>query len=158
MAGSKTIPMSSGAHDAELGLLANGSSGVWEFSVDETTSGTERWFAQIEGPSVYVSFEIPSPTIVRQAVEFLVPPRNQKPASNSSPQNHDTLNLSKADGITVALVRDDEYEDRYFMVVGPGDSPIVRFTFAGEDLENLVKALRQVEQDIPPSRCSEGKT
>jgi hypothetical protein len=158
MAGSRAIQLNSGSHDGDLGLLANGSSGPWEFSVDETISGTERWFAQIEGPSVYVSFEIPSPIIVGKAIEFLAPPRDQKPESNSSSRSDDRLNLTKGDGIPVALVRDDEYEDRYFMVVGPGDSPIVRFTFAGEDLENLVEALRQVEQDIPPSRCSEGNT
>ena len=155
MAGSRTIQRDSGTQDEDLGLLANGSSGPWEFSVDETISGTERWFAQIEGPSAYVYFEIPSPSIVREAVEFLAPSRDLKPESHFSSRPHDTLSISKAGGVPVSLVRDDEYEDRYFMVVGPGDSPVVRFTFAGEDLRNLVEALRQAEQDIPQSRLPE---
>jgi hypothetical protein len=64
MIGSKTIQPSCGTLDEDLGLLAIGSSGPWEVSVDETISGTERWFAQIEGPSISIYFEIPSPSIV----------------------------------------------------------------------------------------------
>ena len=78
MAGPKTSRMISPVDDEPLGLLANGSSGPWEFSVDETISGNERWFAQIEGPSVYISFEIPSPAIVGEAVRFLAPPHDKE--------------------------------------------------------------------------------
>ena len=56
--------------------------------------------------------------------------------------------MSKCQGIPVSLVRDDEYEDRCFLIVGPGDSPVVRYSFAGEDLENLIEALRQANQDL----------
>jgi hypothetical protein len=156
MADSKTIQRGSGTHDEGLGLLANGSSGPWEISVDETISGTERWFAQIEGTSVYLYFEIHSPNILREAVEFLAPPRDRKSESSTSSQSHGRLMISKDEGVPVSLVRDDEYEDRCFIVVGPGDSPIVRLSFAGVDLEDLIEALRQVEQDIPPSQRSEG--
>jgi hypothetical protein len=38
-------------HAADIGLLANGSSGAWRVDVDESISGPERWFLQIEGPS-----------------------------------------------------------------------------------------------------------
>ncbi|MGZ3301143.1 MAG: hypothetical protein ACXWO3_09740, partial [Isosphaeraceae bacterium] len=48
--------------------------------------------------------------------------------------------------------------DRCFIVVGRSDSPIVRFSVAGEDLDNLIEALRQVEEDIHPSVPSEEKT
>jgi hypothetical protein len=61
MAGSKPIQASSETAGENLGLLANGSSGSWEVSIDESVSGTERWFAQIEGPSLWLYFEIPSP-------------------------------------------------------------------------------------------------
>ena len=154
MAGPETIPMSSESHDENLGLLANGSSGPWEVSVDETISGTERWFAQIEGPSVYVSFEIPSPDIVGEAVRFLATPHDERREPISSATGHGGLLISKSPGIPVSLVRDDEYEDRYFIIVGQGDSPVVRYSFAGEDLMDLVEALRQADQDMtaPASR------
>jgi hypothetical protein len=148
MAGPETFQMSSEAPDEQLGLLANGSSGPWEFSVDETISGTERWFAQIEGPSVYISFEIPSPQIVGEAVRFLAPPHDEERDPLSSARGHGGLRISKDPGIPVSLVRDDEYEDRGFIIVGEGHSPVVRYSFAGEDLENLVEALRQANQDI----------
>src|SRR5688572_17469626 len=45
---------------AAVGLLAYGSAGAWEVSIDESTTGEEKWFAQVEGPSVYLYFAIPS--------------------------------------------------------------------------------------------------
>jgi hypothetical protein len=53
------------------GLMANGSSGEWEIAVDETTSGPDRWFIQIEGPATYCAFEVPSPATVCEALAFL---------------------------------------------------------------------------------------
>src|SRR5436190_2213730 len=57
--------------DESLGLMASGSSGQWEVAVDETTAGPDRWFVQIEGPSVSFSFEIPSPEMISKARNFL---------------------------------------------------------------------------------------
>ena len=58
-------------NNASFGLLANGSSGPWDIAIDEATSGPNRWCAQIEGPSVTFSFEIPSIDIVGKMVRFL---------------------------------------------------------------------------------------
>ena len=41
-----------------LGLLANGVSGSWEVAIDETSSGPDRWFAHIEGPTVCFSKKV----------------------------------------------------------------------------------------------------
>jgi hypothetical protein len=148
MAHPETTQTSPEAHDEDIGLLANGSSGSWEVSVDETISGTKRWFAQIEGPSVYVSFEVPSPHIIGDAVRFLAPPHDDGREFISSARGRGGLCMSKSQGIPVSLVRDDEYADRCFLIVGPGDKPVVRYSFAGEDMENLLEALRQANQDI----------
>ena len=148
MAGSNTDQVSSAIPDENFGLMANGSSGRWDVSIDETISGTERWFAQIEGPSLWLSFEIPSPTIISKVNQFLALPQPK------GEQTEGRLELGEAEGTPVALVRDDEYPDRGFLIVGPSDAPIVRFAVAGEDWDNLVQALRQVEQDLlqSPSR------
>ena len=148
MADPETIPMSYEAHDQGLGLLANGSSGPWEFSVDETISGDERWFAQIEGPSVYISFEILSPDIVGEAATFLAPPDDKERELIGSAGGSNRLRISKSPGIPVSLVRDDEYKDRCFIVIGEGDSLTVRYTLAGEDLADLAEALRQANQEV----------
>lgn len=143
MASPETAQTSPEAHHEDIGLMAIGSSGPWEVSVDETISGDERWFAQIEGPSVCVSFEVPSPNIIGEAVRFLA-----ERELTSSANGQGRLCVSKCQGIPVSLVRDDEYADRCFLIVGPGESPVVRYAFAGEDLENLVEALRLVDQDL----------
>ena len=160
MAGSKPIQASSEAPGENLGLLANGSSGSWEVSIDESVSGTERSFAQIEGPSLWLYFEIPSPDIIPKIIQFLLPPgtKREEMPSCSSRSGGRLLDISEPKETPVSLVRDDEYKDRCFIVVGRSDSPIVRFSVAGEDLNNLVEALRQVEEDIHPSASSEEKT
>jgi len=48
----------------------------------------------------------------------------------------------------VSLLRDDEYDDRFFLLVGPADRPTVRFVIAGTDLTNIADALRQVQADL----------
>jgi len=148
MADPETTRMSSEPSKENLGLVANGSSGPWEFSVNETIAGAERWFAQIVGPSVSISFEIPSPNIVGEAVRFLAPPHDQTPELVPSARGHGGLLISKDPGVPVSLVRDDEHPDRCFLMVGQDDSPTVRYCFAGEDLVNLVEVLRQADQDI----------
>ena len=143
-----------------LGLLANGSSGSWEVSIDESVSGTERSFAQIEGPSLWLCFEIPSSDIIPKIIQFLLPPgtKREEIPSCSSRRGGKLLDISEPEETPVSPVRDDEYRDRCFTVVGRSDSPIVRFSVAGEDLDNLIEALRQVEEDIHPSVPSEEKT
>jgi hypothetical protein len=160
MAASKRIQAVSEDPDENLGLLANGSSGPWEVSIDESVSGVERSFAQIEGPSLWLYFEIPSPDIIPKMIQFLLPPgtKREEMPSRSSRRSNKLLDISKPEETPVSLVRDDEYKDRCFIVVGRSDSPIVRFSIAGEDLDNLVEALRQVEADIRPSASSEEKT
>jgi hypothetical protein len=145
MASPHTVPTSSAIPDENLGLLAIGSSGRWDVSIDETISGTARWFVQIEGPSLWLSLEIPSAEIISKWIQFLAQPQTKRT------ETEDRLGLGEAKGIPVTLVRDDEHQDRSFLIVGPGDSPIVRFAVAGEDLHNLVQALRQVEHDLIPS-------
>lgn len=152
---SKTIQASPEAPGEGLGLLANGSSGSWEVSIDETVVGKERWFAQVEGPSLWLYFEIPSPEIIPRAIQFLLPRGTKKEVMPGCfSRSSDRLDIGVAGETLVCLVKDDEYQDRYYFALGPGDSPIVRYSVAGEDRDNLVEALRQVEEDIEPSAPS----
>ncbi len=126
-----------------LGLMANGACGQWEVAIDETISGPDRWFIQIEGPTAYFSFEIPSPEMINAALDFIAPlVPHTKPSKNTS------LAMGKEDQAPVCLVRDDEYDDRFFLVVGPENTPIVRFSLAGQDLKDMTEALRQTAEDL----------
>jgi hypothetical protein len=130
--------------DGCFGLLANGASGLWAVAVDVTTSGPERWFAQVEGPSVALYFEIPSVDIVSEALQVLAPRRGAK--ERSSPGTG--LVLTKDDQMPITLLADDEYPDRFFIMVGAPEKPVVRFSFSGTDAVQLAEALRQVGEDL----------
>jgi hypothetical protein len=131
-----------------LGLMANGSSGDWEVAIDETTKGPDRLFVQIEGPSVYFSFEIPSPEMISRAFDFLGGVSSPQGPRARAPAQNGPLVLGQHRQTPVILVRDDEYEDRYFLVIGQEADFVVRFTIAGQDLKDIKEALRQASEDL----------
>jgi hypothetical protein len=131
-----------------LGLMANGSSGGWEVSVDEATKGPERWFVQLEGQSVYFAFEIPSPEMIATALEFLEGHSSPKGTHSQFSAENGSLILGKHRQIPVILVHDDEYKDRFFLIIGQEADVVVRFTIAGEDLTEIKEALRQATEDL----------
>lgn len=123
-------------HDS-LGLLANGSSGAWDFSVDETISGKHRWFAQLEGPNVTLSFEISSPRLVGEVIDFL------RDSSKSG-----RLKVGCDRQIPVSLVKDDEFSDRIFWIVGTESQPVARFTILAAEISDVVAAMGQAQEDL----------
>jgi len=149
MATAKNAKLVPGGGKEQFGLLANGSSGEWEIAIDESTSGAERWYAQIDGPAVVFYFEIPSVDIVGKLLRFLTPrPEATKLSPTNSEERDGSLVLGKDKKSPITLLKDDEYPERFFLVVGPADSPIVRFTIAGRNVRKLTDALRQVQEDL----------
>jgi len=148
MASNKIHRVNSEAQDENFGLLANGSSGPWEVSIDETVSGLERWFAQIEGPSIYFDFELSSLDIIPTTIRFLTALAEREEVSHDSSRTNGVLLISKANQTPVSLVRDNEFEDRCFVVVGHIDRPMVRYSLIGDDSHNIVEALHQVAKDL----------
>src|SRR5687768_16465842 len=94
-----------------LGLTAIGSDGDWEVAIDETTSGAQQWFAQIEGRSCYLYFPVRSPLLLGEMIQFLM----TKPTTNGSgtpaPRSRE-LSIGKNADQSVSLLRDDEFSDR----------------------------------------------
>jgi hypothetical protein len=131
-----------------FGLLANGSSGAWSVEVDETTKGPERWFVQIEGPSVCFSFEVSSPGMISKALDFLGECSSSRVPHAGFSAAKGWLVLGQRRDTPVILVRDGEYTDRYFLVIGEEEDAVVRFTIAGQDLKDIQEALRQATEDI----------
>jgi hypothetical protein len=149
MAASKKLRPIVESDNESVGLLANGCCGPWAVEIDETISAADRWFAQIEGPLVYLCFEIPSPDIIDEVLEFLeARPLLMEGLPPSPADRSVTLIIGKDKQTPVALLRDDEYTDRYFLVVGPPPRPLVRFSIAGTDLKAIKHALRQVIEDL----------
>jgi hypothetical protein len=133
---------------ATLGLLANGSFNGWDVNVDETTSGPDRWFLQIEGPSIYFNFEIPSLDTISQVGRFL----GARQTGRGSRSNAE-LSIGENKHAPVRLLRDDEFADRFFLVIGPADAPLVRYALSGVDLKSVVAALEQVVEDLEPVKA-----
>jgi hypothetical protein len=132
-----------------FGLLAVGSSGPWQIDLDETLEGPDRWFAQIEGPSVTFNFEIAAPGLVCKMIRFVEPRSASADTATSAASNgEDTLALGKDKKSPVTLVKDDEFPDRFFLLIGPPDRPLANFTLAGADLAHVAEALRQVQRDL----------
>jgi hypothetical protein len=129
-----------------IGLRAFGSSGPWEVAIDETLSGPARHFAQIEGPSVYLYFEIPTIALIEDAIDFLVAPSRDARAKSFT--KNGTLNIVKNADAQVSLTRDDEFDDRYFLVIEAKSGPLVRFTITDGDLGHIAKALRDAKEDL----------
>jgi hypothetical protein len=48
----------------------------------------------------------------------------------------------------VLLLRDDEFDDRFFLRIGCADSLCVRYTLQGEDVKSVAAALEQVREDL----------
>jgi len=147
---SKNIQKARNNGTESLGLTAIGSVGGWEVAIDETTSGsTEKWFAQIEGPAVYLYFEVQSPHVIDRILEFLTEQSATSEGSLGLPdQRNGEIVLGKSKKETVTLVRDDEFRDRYFLIIETEARLIIRVTLGGTDLKSLVSALRQAKEDL----------
>lgn len=114
-----------------FGLLANGSSGAWEIALDEALSGAERWRAQIEGPSVSLQFEVPSLDIVGKIARLLATRSAKTKRPSNGSKRGGSVVLGGNNLVPMSLVKDDEYDDRFFFVVGPPDGLTVRLVIAG---------------------------
>src|SRR5438105_4692961 len=136
-------------NDAEsLGLTAIGSADGWEFAIDERTSGAQRWFAQIEGPSVYLYFEVQSPRVISQMLDFLTRrPTTGKGSQDLPAHSNGKVVIGKSKENPVTLLRDDEFPDRYFLVWETETKSVIRITIGGADSKALVSALRQAKED-----------
>lgn len=150
MQSTRNGPMQAGGKAADLGLLATGSCGGWRIDVDEATSGPDRWFLQVEGPSAYFYFEIPSPGVIAEIDRFLIsrPPAGGRPTGSDARSDWE-LAIGVDPQSPVLLLRDDEFDDRFFLRVGCADSLCVRFTLQGEDVKCVATALEQVREDLP---------
>jgi hypothetical protein len=48
----------------------------------------------------------------------------------------------------VSFLKDDEYDDRFFVLIGPTDGLTARFVLDGTEVSEIAEALRQIKEDI----------
>lgn len=131
-------------HKLRVGLMAHGQSNNWELSIDETIDGEDRWFAQLEGPSANLYFEISSPRVIVDLVSFL---ECSEPKLIDNPVE---ITIGDFGGNPVTLLRDDEFQDRCFLCIQSNRSSAVRIGVAGSDLNDLSNAARQLKMELFP--------
>src|SRR5947209_13488772 len=130
----------------EWGLLANGSSGRWYIDIDESDAGDE-WNMQIDGPTTYLQFPLADLQVVPNLLTYLRAGLNVGHANG--PRSSDEFPLAKAGSLSVSIIQDDEFATRWFLIINGKADAVVRFTLDAADVEMLVKALRQVMEDLP---------
>ncbi len=130
-----------------LGLTANGSSSNWYVAVDETLDGGE-WSLEIDGPQVYLVFQLRGPQVVAEAARFL----QSAPATHRKDRRRGEtgeLLLGRFGSASVSLVWDDEGFRRCFLVVGPKARSTLRLSLEEDDIRSIREALNQVLEDMP---------
>lgn len=136
----------------EVGSVANGSAGSWDVGLDESLDGPQRWFLQLEGPSIYLYFEIENPQVVDAVLCFLEQFVESAKLANSSLAQNGELQISSIDRTRISLIGDDEGDQRIFILIENAADCVSRFTLASDDLRHLKDALRQVRDEL----CHEG--
>jgi hypothetical protein len=109
------------AESPALALLANGSSGRWSVTLDESTEGTDEWFLQIEGPSLHLFCEVDDPHVLD----------NLATALNAPTKRRGPLVVGRVNRIPLRLQWDIEDEGTLFFTVGPASRPLVRCSIHG---------------------------
>jgi hypothetical protein len=131
--------------------LANGSSGAWSISIDESIKGKERWFAEIEGPSVYLSFQLIDLGILDKMIAFLGKraPAGKHLRKTRSNETNAELAIGTFGQDPVTLTWDDEegYEDRCFLVIAKSGC-CMRLALFGEDTRMILEALHQIRAEL----------
>jgi len=122
-----------------LALLANGSSGRWSVTLDESTEGTEHWFLQIEGPSLNLFCEVNEPDILHR-LGIVLESSAIKPAL--------VLVLGQVNRIPLRVQWDLEDDQTLFFTVGPASRPLVRYAISGPDIRALAEATHQAALDL----------
>jgi hypothetical protein len=148
MDAARKAPAKTNGRKATLGLAANGSSGGWEVAIDETLDRREKWFAQIEGPSLYLYFQISSPGTVGDMIRFLEQCWPAKELASHSPAGGGSKRIGGSHWASIRLLWDAERPEGCFLTVGPSARPCARFFLAGEDVANLTRALKQAQNDL----------
>jgi hypothetical protein len=132
-----------------LGLLANGSSRRWDVTLDEELDGDE-WSLEIDGPLLYLVFQIHDLLVLREALRFLQAAPCLNGIQNGKCEHlPNEIRLGRFGSASVSLHWDDEDFPRCFIVIGPKARSTLRINLDAEDIRMLGDAFEQVLKDMP---------
>ena len=125
-----------------VGLLAHGTSGVWDVSVDESLADPDAHTIEIESPNTYCTFRLRNLDAIRDIIQFL------SPQEDNLARTETTLNMGKFGEAEVSLVWDNEDFVRCFIVVNGESNASIRISLLENDVKMLLDAFRQVADSL----------
>jgi hypothetical protein len=133
-----------------LGLLANGSSALWDVAVDESLD-QDQWFLELDGPETYLVFQLQALNVVPAAIRVLQSARQVSPIRSRQSKKDDAnaLVLGRFGSASVSLLKDNEGVPRCFLVVGSKGRSVLRLSLEERDIKMLIEALSQVVEALP---------
>lgn len=147
-----TRPASDSLPGESFGLVANGSADGWDVEIDESITGAERWFLQIEGPAVYFRLRIDGPKVVDRLLEFLDARLGSGLPGESGSSGEGEVPIGKVGRTDAQLTWDPEGEGHCLVSISNAGELTVQIRIIRKDAEALRSALLQVRADL----CAEG--
>jgi hypothetical protein len=127
----------------DTGLVACGSSGAWDVSLDQTLGRPSHYFLELDGPREYIRFRLMARQSAASIHDYL---RRVEAVANVSDDG--SLVVGIAGRSRIMLAWDDEHADRCFLIVGYGAHATVRITLLNDDVKAIAAALEQVVADM----------
>jgi hypothetical protein len=106
---------------------------------------------QIEGPAVYLYFEIQDARVFEQALNLLGQCTHGQTKASTAKQaatTEDKVHFGRFANVPVLLIKDDEHRDRCFFSIGDSADSSIRIQVTGADLLALASAFEQVIEEL----------
>jgi hypothetical protein len=120
------------------GLLADATHGGVTVELDEGLNG-HGWCLRLATSGVSIPLDVDGTATLSAAVRLLRSPHRTP---------HEVVNVGTWEKHPANLVRDDEFDDRAYLIVGRPRSVPIRLTFVGSSYDGLLAALAEVAQQV----------
>ena len=117
-------------------VVAVGTSGEWVISVLQGRAKPDLLFLEIESPFVYLYFPITSNTGIDRLIDFL------------GEASAEELWLGKPENTELLLVRDDEFDDRFFFKMTTASAVTLHLTVVDPHLTHLRESLQKASREL----------
>ena len=121
-------------------LEASGQSGGIEIDLMSSLGSGETWLCELRMEPVYLTFESAGPVAIRKFADFV--------DRNIGKRKYEEESIGVFSGCAVSIVKDDEYEDRFFLRAR-GAGSCFDLTFAGDETIALSAALKSLVAELP---------
>ena len=146
MKSSPSQPTTASVEPLDIGLVAAARIGSWSVEIDQTVSGDERWFAQIEGPVAYLYLELPTPAAIEEPSRLFAERLAHQDASGALQGLSVELGLFARRPVSILF--DDEFADRCFLLISDESGSTVRVSIAAQDFADVANAIQQVHKEL----------